>query len=194
MSSMTVHQNNAPATNQAGEVDHVLIDELRAVARAMQIVDFHARENDIDLKPATCRAIIHDAIAALATQPATSQEGGALRAILVEGLKPMATAERFNWGQRARTVLDQFPILVATPTPPTLSEDLQAIPDPACHRTGWSAKLIDGLWCIGMTGNLDTIHDAVLRVNRHGAWDEAEATARWVAETYTAALAQVKAS
>lgn len=61
-------------------------------------------------------------------------------------------------------------------------------PDPAAHRTGWSAKRIDGRWCVGMTGNLDTIHDAVLIVNNHSSDDDhARQIAEWVAATYSAA-------
>lgn len=61
--------------------------------------------------------------------------------------------------------------------------------DPASHQTGWCAKRIDGRWCVGMTGNLDTIHDAVLVVNNHSS-DSAhgQRIAEWVASTYTAAL------
>lgn len=62
------------------------------------------------------------------------------------------------------------------------------LPDPASHRTGWSARRIDGVWCVGMTGNLDTVHDAVVRVNRHGSEEEAADIARWIARTYSDAL------
>ena len=63
------------------------------------------------------------------------------------------------------------------------------IPDIACHATGWAVRRIDDRWCIGMEGNLDTIHDAVLVVNRHGSHEDAEALARWVADRYNEALA-----
>jgi hypothetical protein len=68
------------------------------------------------------------------------------------------------------------------------SRGSQDLPDPASHDTGWSARLIDGVWCIGMTGNLDTIHDAVVRVNRHGSDQEAADIARWIAATYSDAV------
>ena len=70
------------------------------------------------------------------------------------------------------------------------AEDAQrhGLPDPASHRTGWSARRIDGVWCVGMTGNLDTVHDAVVRVNRHGSEEEAADIARWIARTYSDAL------
>lgn len=64
-----------------------------------------------------------------------------------------------------------------------------SVPDPSCHRTGWSARFIEGRWCVGMTGNLDTIHDAVLVVNDHYNDDaKARAIAEFVAQQYNNAL------
>lgn len=61
------------------------------------------------------------------------------------------------------------------------------LPDPASHKTGWSHAKIDGRWCVGMTGNLDTIHDAVLVVNNHTESDDhAREIAAWVAASYNA--------
>lgn len=51
-----------------------LLSELRSVARAMDLVDFHAREPDLDLKPSACRAIVKDAIRALSARNLT--DGG----------------------------------------------------------------------------------------------------------------------
>ena len=61
------------------------------------------------------------------------------------------------------------------------------LPDPASHQTGWSFEKLDGRWCVGMTGNLDTIHDAVLIVHtgRAGSDEEARRIAEWVAQKYT---------
>jgi len=73
-------------------------------------------------------------------------------------------------------------------TPSGAKHGKETLPDPASHRTGWSARMIDGVWCVGMTGNLDTVHDAVVRVNRHGSAEEAADIAKWIASTYTEAL------
>jgi hypothetical protein len=63
------------------------------------------------------------------------------------------------------------------------------LPDPGAHRTGWAARLIGVRWCVGMAGNLDTVHDATLVVEA-GFLDEEqrEKLARWLAATYNAAL------
>lgn len=67
----------------------------------------------------------------------------------------------------------------------SLSDEL---PDPSSHQWGWSARKIDGRWCVGMTGNLDTLHDAVVIINNHGPYDaEARKTALWIAEQYNQA-------
>ncbi len=67
-----------------------------------------------------------------------------------------------------------------------------SVPDPSCHRTGWSARFIDERWCVGMTGNLDTIHDAVLIVNNHYGDDvKGREIAEFVAEQYNNALGQL---
>lgn len=66
-----------------------------------------------------------------------------------------------------------------------------AVPDPACHLTGWSAKKIDGKWRVGMAGNLDTVHDARLTVHQHEELDgEAHRIADWIAATYTDAASR----
>jgi hypothetical protein len=44
----------------------------------------------------------------------------------------------------------------------------------------WTARQIDGLWCVGLKGNLDTIHDATLRIT--GGWLSDE-KAKIIAET-----------
>jgi len=44
----------------------------------------------------------------------------------------------------------------------------------------WSARKLDGVWCVGAEGNLDTIHDATVRVT--GGWLSPEA-AQAVAES-----------
>lgn len=63
------------------------------------------------------------------------------------------------------------------------------IPDKACHETGWEATKIAGRWCVGMRGNLDTIHDAVLIVNNHSSDDSnAQEIAEWVAARYNETL------
>jgi len=51
----------------------------------------------------------------------------------------------------------------------------------------WDHRKIDGRWCVGMEGNLDTRHDAVLVVNSHAGDAEAEALARRVADLLNAA-------
>lgn len=66
--------------------------------------------------------------------------------------------------------------------------DLAKIPDPACHKTGWVARKIDGRWRVGMNGNLDTPHDAVITVHTHGTDKTAQEIAEWVAEQYNNAL------
>lgn len=55
------------------------------------------------------------------------------------------------------------------------------VPDESTIR--WAARLIDGVWCVGMDGNLDTLHDAALRIT--GGWLSPEA-AKAVAETVAA--------
>jgi len=68
-------------------------------------------------------------------------------------------------------------------TPDALGEK----PDRVCLATGWQAKKIDGAWRVGMTGNLDTVHDARLTVHRHEETDEvAREVAEWVARAYNA--------
>lgn len=58
-------------------------------------------------------------------------------------------------------------------------------PDPLSHKCGWEAKIIDGLWRVGMKGNLDTVHDAVITVHRHTSdGQEAEDIASWIVEKY----------
>jgi hypothetical protein len=63
------------------------------------------------------------------------------------------------------------------------------IPDEASHETGWEARKIDGKWRVGMRGNLDTPHDAVITVHQHHATDEeAQRIAEWTAAAYNTAL------
>lgn len=67
------------------------------------------------------------------------------------------------------------------------------LPDPSCHRTGWTARKIAGRWCVGMTGNLDTVHDAVVIINNHYGDDvEAKKTAEWIAEQYNQLRAKLR--
>lgn len=61
------------------------------------------------------------------------------------------------------------------------------LPDPHSHATGWSAAHIEQRWRVGQTGNLDTVHDAVLMVNRHSSQPDDKALAEWVAGVYTTA-------
>ncbi len=59
------------------------------------------------------------------------------------------------------------------------------LPDSACHQTGWDYKYIDGKWRVGMKGNLDTVHDAVIVVNSHSSDDtEARRIAEWIVTKY----------
>lgn len=61
-------------------------------------------------------------------------------------------------------------------------------PDPSSHPWGWEARFIDGELCIGMKGNLDTIHDAVITVHRHTHdWAEAKEIADWIVDQYNKA-------
>jgi hypothetical protein len=63
------------------------------------------------------------------------------------------------------------------------------VPDPACHEIGWDARFIDGMWRVGMWGNLDTKHDAVISVNQHTSdGEEAKRIAFWIRDQYNAAL------
>lgn len=60
-------------------------------------------------------------------------------------------------------------------------------PDESTIR--WDAALIDGVWCVGMEGNLDTGHDATLRIT--GGWLDgamAEKVARAIVEQHNAAI------
>jgi len=56
-----------------------------------------------------------------------------------------------------------------------------AVPDEG--TIPWAARMIDGIWCVGMEGNLDTLHDATLRIT--GGWLD-EAAAKSVAEDIVA--------
>ena len=66
----------------------------------------------------------------------------------------------------------------------------EALPDPYSHITGWKAAFIDGRWRVGMAGNLDTIHDAVININPGplASEGEAERVALWIARQYNDAL------
>ena len=62
-----------------------------------------------------------------------------------------------------------------------------SVPDESTIR--WAARLIDGVWCVGMDGNLDTLHDAALRIT--GGWlspDAARVVAEAVAAQHNAAI------
>lgn len=61
------------------------------------------------------------------------------------------------------------------------------LPDPESHAAGWSAAHIEHRWRVGQTGNMDTVHDAVLMVNRHSSQPDDKALAEWVAGVYTTA-------
>lgn len=64
------------------------------------------------------------------------------------------------------------------------------LPDGPMNATGWDAKEIDGRWCVGMRGNLDTIHDAAITVHRFVEDDQdAKALAHWIADTYNRQIA-----
>jgi len=65
------------------------------------------------------------------------------------------------------------------------------MPDLHSNATGWTCKFIDGVWCVGMRGNLDTKHDATLHIT--GGFlqsDEAEHLANWLVDTYNHKLIQ----
>jgi hypothetical protein len=64
-------------------------------------------------------------------------------------------------------------------------ERIRGLPDREAHRTGWSARKVDGIWAVGMAGNLDTKHDATVIVT--GGWlsdDEAREVAEWIANRF----------
>lgn len=63
------------------------------------------------------------------------------------------------------------------------------LPDPSSHMTGWDYKFIEGKYRVGMRGNLDTVHDAVISINSHSS-DRAEAKkiAEWIVEQYNSKL------
>lgn len=126
-----------PATNQAGEVER-----LRAAAERVQRRvgewDSLAGHEPRDRFAAFGENLRHDAmalvVATLATQPATSQEGedaailamsNAERAIERPDLPPL-TALRMTAPEYER-LRAMYRALAATPTPPTLSEDLRDI-------------------------------------------------------------------
>lgn len=71
----------SPAIPEGTSGEGVLVDELRAVARAMELVDFRAREPDLDLNPSACRAIVKDAIAALQTDATQTREAELVAAL-----------------------------------------------------------------------------------------------------------------
>jgi len=77
-----------------------------------------------------------------------------------------------------------------SPSPPQQDgAQFKDVPDPSSHQTGWEADKIDGLWRVGMRGNLDTVHDAVVTVHQHRADDqESRRVAEWIAGVYNAAL------
>jgi hypothetical protein len=66
---------------------------------------------------------------------------------------------------------------------------MSKFPDLGSHYTGWTAAKIDGVWCVGQRGNLDTTHDATLRITGGFLDDnEAEQVANWLVEQYNAKL------
>lgn len=71
---MLAEAASLPCKSGEGAGESALVNELRAVARAMELVDFHAREPDLDLKPSACRAIVKDAIAALTPDATQTRE------------------------------------------------------------------------------------------------------------------------
>lgn len=53
----------------------------------------------------------------------------------------------------------------------------------------WAARKLDGVWCVGTEGNLDTIHDATVRVT--GGWlspEAAQAVAESIVRQHNGAL------
>ncbi len=67
------------------------------------------------------------------------------------------------------------------------------VPDPSSHRWGWKAAKCDGVWCVGMDGNLDTKYDATIQVT--GGWqtdDECREVAEFIAAAYNHAIAEGK--
>lgn len=155
-----------PATNQAGEV--ALREACERLLLAMTTRTLRGRDHVPSMRDEQDAASA--LLAALATQPATSQEGEDLRRALQDGVQVMTPMERVQWIERAKAILaypanrpasskdvgalreaaqrvmdEKAPayhdctdngepqcawcvietILAATPTPPTLSEDLR---------------------------------------------------------------------
>ncbi len=129
-----------PATNQAGEV-----------ATAVELLEQYAgfirgdvKADDLERHPYL--PLIEQTIAALATQPATPQEGetrepmahlgvrytvaGVMAEMLAVGVADDEGQLAEDWPLDCRVDVDRWqavirPALAATPTPPTLSEDLR---------------------------------------------------------------------
>lgn len=74
--------------------------------------------------------------------------------------------------------------LLSTFTTPEKDRNAVDLPDPASHHWGWEARKIDGKWRVGMKGNLDTIHDAIIDVWSPFGDAEAQKTAMWIAYQY----------
>ncbi len=65
---------------------------------------------------------------------------------------------------------------------------IKGLPDSSAHKTGWTVQKIDDIWCVGMEGNLQTRHDATLKIT--GGFlgdDEAQEVAQWIADRYNEA-------
>ncbi len=133
---LTASPEPVPATNQAGEVDKLrsLIENLAEAEKQRRLL---IEKHDVDFSPEAntavgiARAAVEAAtrelsgwsianspaiLAALATQPATSQEG--------EEDCPGCTGSDPAWSGADCPTCDGARTLAATPTPPTLSEDL----------------------------------------------------------------------
>jgi hypothetical protein len=117
-----------PATNQAGEVERALVDAAeRFEAIRLTLID----HLDEPVRSAFwCAVEGKKRLAALATQPATSQEGEARAKELLWLIQTDGVAApllgKLTLKERADIVKAML-IFAATPTPPTLSEDLRAL-------------------------------------------------------------------
>lgn len=116
-----------PATNQAGEVersDDEVIAEFAFLYRAYGLYpDDKLAPDALELK--------RKVLAAIATQPATSQEDEARVASIRKYLATIGMTKHVSvCREDMEWILDRFPVCdpdAATPTPPTLSEDLRAL-------------------------------------------------------------------
>lgn len=160
------------ATNQAGEVARVIAEQLASETNVGRVS-----------MPLTDWATV---LAALATQTATSQEGEVpTREQAIRWLTKFSDADEVA-STTPRKIAQELAgiaaLLAATPTPPTLSEDLlEVAPMPECDsRQLWS----------------DDEPDGYLESDRDWSERNTEVVA-WLADNHSdirAALAQVKAS